>query len=76
MVAKFEELKANIGIAPSIKADPKCSFTEKEFMDALDEIAEKSFDDQCTSANPRYPLISEMKELYIRAYNGDYNIDF
>lgn len=76
LVAKFEELKANIGIAPSIKADPKCSFTEKEFMDALDEIAEKSFDDQCTSANPRYPLISEMKELYVRAYNGDYNIDF
>ena len=76
LIAKFEELKANIGIAPSIKTDPKCSFTEKEFMDALDEIAEKSFDDQCTSANPRYPLISEMKELYIRAYNGDYNIDF
>ena len=45
-------------------------------MDSVDDIAEKAFDDQCTSANPRYPLISEMKELYIRAFNGDYNIDF
>lgn len=76
LIAKIEELKAKIGIAPSIKADPKNTFTEKEFMDALDEISEKAFDDQCTTANPRYPLISEMKELYIRAYNGDYNINF
>ncbi|MDR1498880.1 MAG: bifunctional acetaldehyde-CoA/alcohol dehydrogenase [Rickettsiales bacterium] len=76
LIAKIEELKAEISIAPSIRAEKRNGFTEEEFMAALDEIAEKAFDDQCTTANPRYPLISEMKELYIRAYNGDYNFDF
>ena len=79
LVKEIEKLKAAIGITPSIKEGIKkfnYNFTEKDFMDALDEISEKAFDDQCTSANPRYPLISEMKELYIRAFNGDYNIDF
>lgn len=76
LVAKIEELKAAVGIAPSIKADPKCSFTEQEFMDALDEISEKAFDDQCTAANPRYPLISEMRELLVKAYNGNLDVEF
>jgi acetaldehyde dehydrogenase/alcohol dehydrogenase len=43
---------------------------EKEFFAKLDELAEKAFDDQCTGANPRYPLISEIKELLVKAYNG------
>ena len=79
LVKAIEKLKSSIGIAPSIKEGIKkfnYNFTEKDFMDSVDDIAEKAFDDQCTSANPRYPLISEMKELYIRAFNGDYNIDF
>lgn len=76
LIKNIEKLKASVGIAPSIKADPKTNFTEQEFMDALDEIAEKAFDDQCTAANPRYPLIDEMRKLYIKAYNGDHNIDF
>ena len=76
LIKKIEELKANIGIAPSIKADPKCKFTEKEFMESLDKMSEMAFDDQCTGSNPRYPLISEIKELYIKAYNGDLNVNF
>ena len=41
-------------------------------IDRLDEMTEMAFDDQCTGANPRYPLMSEMKELYLKAYYGNY----
>ncbi|WP_369799929.1 hypothetical protein [Thermosipho sp. 1063] len=44
--------------------------SEEEFYARLDQIAEYAFDDQCTPANPRYPLISEIKQLYINAYHG------
>ncbi len=43
--------------------------SEAAFMTKVDELAELAFDDQCTGANPRYPLISEIKELYIKAYH-------
>ena len=43
---------------------------EKYFLDTLDEMCENAFNDQCTGANPRYPLISEIKELYLDAYYG------
>ena len=43
---------------------------EKDFLDRLDEMVEQAFDDQCTGANPRYPLMSEIKELYLNAYYG------
>lgn len=75
LIAKLEELKVDIGIAPSIKAETRNGFTEKQFMAALEEISEKAFDDQCTGSNPRYPLISELKQLFIYAYNGEYNFD-
>ena len=45
-------------------------------MDSLETLSDMAFDDQCTGSNPRYPLISEMKQLYIKAYNGDLNVDF
>ncbi len=44
---------------------------EKKFLDTLDEMIEMAFDDQCTGANPRYPLMSEMKEMYLKAYYGE-----
>lgn len=75
LIAKLEELKSAIGIAPSIKAETRNGFSEKQFMAALDEISEKAFDDQCTSSNPRYPLISELRQLFVYAYNGEYNFD-
>ena len=70
LIKEIERLKSSIGIASSIKAEKRNNFTEKEFMGALDEISEKAFDDQCTSSNPRYPLISELRQLFIYAYNG------
>jgi acetaldehyde dehydrogenase/alcohol dehydrogenase len=61
-------LEAKVGI-------PKCirdaGVPEKDFLAKLDELSEKAFDDQCTGANPRYPLISELKELYLKAYYGN-----
>lgn len=65
--AKINELKAEIGIKPTI-AD--YGISETEFLSKLDKMVEDAFDDQCTGANPRYPLMSELKEMYLRAYYG------
>lgn len=67
LIAKTEELKATLGIAKSIK---EYGIGEKEFLESLDAMSEQAFDDQCTGANPRYPLIEEIKQMYLRAYNG------
>ena len=67
-IAKLEELKAAIGIKKTI-AD--YGIDEKAFLDNLDQMCEDAFDDQCTGANPRYPLISEIKEMYLKAYYGE-----
>ena len=48
-----------------------CGISEAEFMSKVDDLSYKAFEDQCTTANPVYPLVSEIKELYIKAYNGD-----
>ena len=58
--------------SPSIPLSIKdAGVSEKEFYDKLDEIVKLAFDDQCTGANPVYPLMSEIREIYIKAYNGD-----
>ena len=44
---------------------------EKEFLSKLELLSERAFEDQCTTANPRYPLVSEIRELYLRAYYGE-----
>ena len=67
-IAKIEELKAAIGINKSIR---EYGIDEKYFLDNLDQMVEDAFDDQCTGANPRYPLMSEIKEMYLRAYYGN-----
>ena len=67
-IAKIEELKAAIGIKKSIR---EYGVEEKYFLDNLDQMVEDAFDDQCTGANPRYPLMSEIKEMYLRAYYGN-----
>ena len=67
LIAKINELKAKVGIKETIK---DYGIDEQLFMDQLDEMAEQAFDDQCTGANPRYPLISEIKEMYLNAYHG------
>lgn len=66
-VAKIEELKATVGIAKSIKEH---GVDEKAFFDKIDIMCEEAFDDQCTGTNPRYPLMSEIKELYTTCYYG------
>ncbi len=66
-IAKVEELKKAVGIKATIK---DYGVDEKYFLDTLDEMVENAFDDQCTGANPRYPLFSEIKEMYLKAYYG------
>ena len=66
-IQALEELKAKIGIKKTI-AD--YGISEKDFLATLDEMVEQAFDDQCTGANPRYPLMSELKEIYLKAYYG------
>ena len=67
LINKIDELKDAIGIKKSIK---EYGIDEKDFLDRLDEMVEQAFDDQCTGANPRYPLMSEIKEMYLNAYYG------
>ena len=66
-INKIEELKKFIGVKETIAL---YGVEEKYFLDTLDEMSEQAFNDQCTPANPRYPLISEIKELYLDAYYG------
>ena len=68
LIDAVNELKEKIGIKKTI-AD--YGVDEETFLSTLDEMSEAAFDDQCTGANPRYPLISEIKEMYLHAYYGD-----
>ena len=67
LIKAIDELKEKIGIKKTIKEYVP---DEKDFLDRLDDMCEQAFDDQCTAANPRYPLISEIKDMYLRAYYG------
>ncbi len=66
-ITLFGELREKVGIKATIK---EYGIDEKDFLDRLDDMVEQAFDDQCTGANPRYPLMKEMKEMYLRAYYG------
>lgn len=68
LIDAIQKLKKEIGIPMSIK---EAGVDEEIFMKGLDELAELAFDDQCTGANPRYPLIKEIKEIYKQAYYGE-----
>ena len=67
LIAALDELKAKVGIKKTIK---EYGIDEKDFLDRLDDMTEQAFDDQCTGANPRYPLMSEIKQMYLNAYYG------
>ena len=67
LIKAIDELKAKVGIKPAIK---DYNIDEKDFFDRLDEMTVQAFDDQCTGANPRYPLLSEIKQMYTNAYYG------
>ena len=68
LIAKIDELKDKIGIKHTIK---DYGIKEEDFLSTLDQMSEQAFDDQCTGANPRYPLISEIKEIYLKTYYGN-----
>lgn len=67
LIEKIHALKETVGVKKTI-AD--YGVDEKYFLDTLDAMTEQAFDDQCTGANPRYPLMSEIKEMYLKAYYG------
>ncbi|MFT3951511.1 MAG: bifunctional acetaldehyde-CoA/alcohol dehydrogenase [Oscillospiraceae bacterium] len=66
-IVKIEELKAAVGIKKTIA---EYGVDEAKFLETLDEMTEQAFDDQCTGANPRYPLMKEIKEMYLKVYYG------
>ncbi len=67
LIKEIDKLKERVGIKRTIK---DYGVDEKYFLDTLDEMVEQAFDDQCTGANPRYPLMSEIKQMYLNAYYG------
>ena len=68
LIKAINELKAKVGIKNSIQ---EYGIDEQDFLDRLDEMTEQAFDDQCTGANPRYPLFKEIKQMYLNAYYGN-----
>lgn len=72
LIKAINDLKAAVGIKATIK---DYGIDEKEFLEKLDEMTEQAFDDQCTGANPRYPLMSEIKQMYLNAYYGKHFVE-
>ncbi len=68
LIKAIDELKARVGIKATIK---DYGIDENDFLARLDDMVEQAFDDQCTGANPRYPLMSEIKQMYLNAYYGN-----
>ena len=68
LIEMITDLKNRLDIPKSLK---EYGIPEKEFLDNLDKLSELAFDDQCTGGNARYPLISEIKDLYLKAYYGE-----
>ena len=67
LIAMINDLKHKVGIKDTIR---DYGIDEETFLVNLDEMVEQAFDDQCTGANPRYPLMSEIKQMYLNAYYG------
>ncbi len=66
LIKAIDELKAKVNMPMTIK---EAGITEEKFYATLDDMSEKAFDDQCTGANPRFPLISELKQIYINVFD-------
>ena len=67
LTAAIDELKEKVGIKKTIR---DYGIDEADFLARLDDMVEQAFDDQCTGANPRYPLMSEIRQMYLNAYYG------
>jgi acetaldehyde dehydrogenase/alcohol dehydrogenase len=72
LIKAINDLKETVGIKKTIK---DYGIDEKVFLENLDEMVEQAFDDQCTGANPRYPLMSEIKQMYLNAYYGKHFVE-
>ena len=72
LISAINDLKARVGIKETIK---DYGIDEQDFLNRLDEMVEQAFDDQCTGANPRYPLMSELKQMYLNAYYGNHFVE-
>ena len=72
LIKAINDLKEKVGIKKTIK---DYGVDEKDFLDRLDDMVEQAFDDQCTGANPRYPLMSELKQMYLNAYYGKHFVE-
>ncbi len=72
LIKAINDLKKTVGIKETIK---DYGVDEKDFLDRLDDMVEQAFDDQCTGANPRYPLMSELKQMYLNAYYGKHFVE-
>ncbi|MBQ7390467.1 MAG: bifunctional acetaldehyde-CoA/alcohol dehydrogenase [Clostridia bacterium] len=72
LIKAINELKSRVGIKATIR---DYGIDEKDFLDRLDDMTEQAFDDQCTGANPRYPLMSEIKQMYLNAYYGTHFVE-
>ena len=68
LIHAIDELKEKIGIRKTIR---DYGIDEADFLARLDDMTEQAFDDQCTGANPRYPLMSEIRQMYLNAYYGN-----
>ena len=72
LIKAINDLKATVGIKATIK---DYGIEEEDFLARLDDMVEQAFDDQCTGANPRYPLMSELKQMYLNAYYGNHFVE-
>ncbi len=70
LLVRIERLQERLQLPKTIREAIGDRGTEQEFLDSLDKLSQDAFDDQCTGANPRYPLVKEIKEMYLRAYYG------
>ncbi len=70
LIQAIEELKARVGIKKTIR---DYGIDENDFLNRLDDMVEQAFDDQCTGANPRYPLMSEIRQMYLNAFYGKHD---
>jgi acetaldehyde dehydrogenase/alcohol dehydrogenase len=70
LIARIEELQRALELPKTIKEALGDGVTEEEFLDSVDKLSRDAFDDQCTGANPRYPLVKEIKQMYLNAYYG------
>ena len=70
LIKRIEGVQVRLELPKTIRETLGEQVSEQEFLESLDKMSRDAFDDQCTGANPRYPLVKEIKEMYLNAYYG------